>query len=503
VRNGPGPSTVVLECEGETPTRLEAAVSVEKPVVSGDPERRVGGSMGAEVEMSASGSDTPKKNEQRRVVSRRSFTASLGMAVLAAPFVQLLAGGTRRASAAPATRAKRFVVFFTPNGTVPARWRPTGGETSFSFPAGSILEPVAAFKDRLVVLDELDFKNANNHEGGMAAMLTGGPNAGAESGGKSIDQYLAGKIGGTTRLKSLEIGVQTSAWGGGQQTRISYAGPNQYVPPDDSPKNVFERVYAGVTGGGGGDDAAAAAAKRRKQSVIDAVRSDLGVLRGRLGGEEQRKLDVHVESIRELERSLGLGDTGGGGGPVAACERGASPAELAIYANDNFPAIGQTQMDLLVASLACGATNVASLMWAHTVAPHVFTWLSLADSHHGLSHNSDFNAAGVDNFVKAERWFSEQFAYLLGKLAATDDPAGGKLLDSTMVLWCKEMGDSREHVCTSVPMVIAGAGFTTGRYLRNGGASHARMLVSICQAFGLDTRTFGDPANGSGPLAGL
>jgi hypothetical protein len=503
VRNGPGPSTVVLECEGETPTRLEAAVSVEKPAVSSDPERRVGGSMGAEVEMSASGSDTPKKNEQRRVVSRRSFTASLGMAVLAAPFVQLLAGGTRRASAAPATRARRFVVFFTPNGTVPARWRPTGGETSFSFPAGSILEPVAAFKDRLVVLDELDFKNANNHEGGMAAMLTGGPNAGAESGGKSIDQYLAGTIGGTTRLKSLEIGVQTSAWGGGQQTRISYAGPNQYVPPDDSPKNVFERVYAGVTGGGGGDDAAAAAAKRRKQSVIDAVRSDLGVLRGRLGGEEQRKLDVHVESIRELERSLGLGDTGGGGGPVAACERGASPAELAIYANDNFPAIGQTQMDLLVASLACGATNVASLMWAHTVAPHVFTWLNLADSHHGLSHNSDFNAAGVDNFVKAERWFSEQFAYLLGKLAATDDPAGGTLLDSTMVLWCKEMGDSREHVCTSVPMVIAGAGFTTGRYLRNGGASHARMLVSICQAFGLDTRTFGDPANGSGPLAGL
>jgi hypothetical protein len=77
------------------------------------------------------------------------------------------------------------------------------------------------------------------------------------------------------------------------------------------------------------------------------------------------------------------------------------------------------------------------------------------------------------------------------------------LLDSTMVLWCKEMGDSREHVCTSVPMVVAGAGFTTGRYLRNAGASHARMLLSICRAFGLDTASFGDPANGSSPLAGL
>lgn len=434
---------------------------------------------------SMSGAPDSSRREIRRTVSRRAFTASLGMSLLAAPFVGLLTR-SRRAAAAPATAARRLVVFFTPNGTVPARWRPSGTTTSWSFPAGSILEPLGAWKERLVVLDGLEFKNANNHEGGMAAMLTGG--TGGASGGASLDQVVAAAIGGTTRLRSLEVGVQTSAWGGSVQTRMSYAGPGQYVPPDDSPSNVYTRLYGDAVPDGGADVALA-----RRQSVIDAVKGDLGALRSRLGGEEAHKLDKHLDSLRELERGLG-GGTCGGGTPVA---------NLPTYDNDSFPAIGRAQMDLLVASLACGATNVASIQWAHTVAPHVFTWLNQSEGHHGLSHMSDYNAAGVDEFVKAERWFTEQFAYLLGRLDATDDPEGGSLLDSTCVLWCKEMGDSRDHVCTNVPMVIAGAGFETGRYLKVPGKSHAQLLVSISNALGAPTASFGDPSHGSGPLAGL
>ena len=72
------------------------------------------------------------------------------------------------------------------------------------------------------------------------------------------------------------------------------------------------------------------------------------------------------------------------------------------------------------------------------------------------------------------------------------------------MVWAKEMGDSRAHVCTDVPFVLAGGGaFTAGRYLRTNGASHARLLVSICQAMGLATTTFGNPATGAGPLPGL
>ena len=73
-------------------------------------------------------------------------------------------------------------------------------------------------------------------------------------------------------------------------------------------------------------------------------------------------------------------------------------------------------------------------------------------------------------------------------------------------IWVRELGDSRLHVCESVPFVIAGSAggrFQTGRYLNYGNVSHSQLLVSLCQAFGMGLNTFGDPNTGEGPLGGL
>jgi hypothetical protein len=426
------------------------------------------------------------------MLSRRRFGFGLGAALLAAPFLGLLRGRARAGGSSGA--AQRLVVFFSPNGTVPAKWRPTGSGTSFNFPAGSILEPLAAHKDKLIVIDGLNFVGADNHEGGMANMLTGGGAASHESGGKSIDQFVAAAIGGASRFPSLELGVQTSAWGGSTQTRMSYGGPGQYVPPDDSPLSVYQRLYGDVVGTPQEVDASL----RRRQSVIDLVSDQLGSLSGALGGEEKVKLDAHLEAVRQMERNLG------GGG---SCEEGAPIGALAPYDNDSFPAIGRAQTDLLVAALACDATRVASIQWSHTVGPPVFSWLGLNEGHHSLSHMDDSNTAGVGDFVATERWFAEQFAYLLERMSELPDPGGdGSLLDSSVVVWAKEMGDSRAHVCTGVPFVLAGGAgghWQTGRYLQYDGESHTRLLVSLCRAMGLDNATFGDPAKGTGELAGL
>ena len=108
---------------------------------------------------------------------------------------------------------------------------------------------------------------------------------------------------------------------------------------------------------------------------------------------------------------------------------------------------------------------------------------------------------------QAERWFAEQFAYLVQRLADTPEADGtGTMLDNSLVVWAKEMGDSRQHTCQGVPFVLAGGAggrFKTGRYLKFQGESHGKLLVSLCQAMGLDTKTFGNPMVGNGPLAGL
>jgi uncharacterized membrane protein YgcG len=422
-------------------------------------------------------------------LSRRRFTQSLGAALFAAPFLGLLDAKPARADMSKT--AKRLVVFFSPNGTIHEHWRPSGSGTAFDFKPGSILEPLGARKSDVIICDGIDYVGVANHEQGMANMLTGGGGASSLTAGMSLDQFVASKIGGSSRFASLELGVQTSAWGGNVQTRMSYGGPGVFVPPDDSPKSVFDRLFGGAVGGSMGMSKLAA----RRKSVLDVVKGDLADLRGRVGAAEKAKLDAHLDAIHKSELASG-GVTGCAAPPMG-------PA-LDPYDNGSFPALTKAQIDLLVLSLACGATNVASLQMSHTVGPPVFSWAGCSDGHHSLSHSDDSSTKGVADFVAAERWVATQFKYLLDTLAATADPGGGTLLDSTLVVWCKELGDGRLHDCVSVPWVLAGGGvFAPGRYLNFGGAPHQKLLVSICHALGLTNPTFGDPSHGTGPLDGL
>jgi hypothetical protein len=426
---------------------------------------------------------------------RRAFGAALGASLVAGSFMPYAKGAPPSRTTAAAA-AKRLVVFFTPNGTVHKHWRPTGSGETFSFAKGSILEPLAAHASNLVICDGIDFMGFDNHAPGMAGMLTGNGNAATATRGMSVDQYVAANLGAGTRFDSLEFGVQTSAWGGQVQTRMSYSAAGTFVTPEDRPKSAFQRMFGNV----GGDPGAVDKALIRKRSILDAVKGDLADLYPKLAREEQIKLEQHLESLRKTEK----GTMGGGGG---TCATPTPVAEIDPYANDNFPAVGRAQMDLLVTALSCGLTRVASLQWSHTVSPTVFRWIGQTEGHHDLSHKDDSNVQGVADFVASERWFAEQFAYLLSALGATPEPGGsGSMLDNTLVFWAKELADGRKHDGKSVPFILAGkAGgyLRTGRYLNFNGAPHQKLLVSVCQAMGLTNPTFGDPSNGTGPLPGL
>ena len=407
------------------------------------------------------------------LLNRRQLVRYSAASLLAAPFCRLL--GRPAQAGVPTGAARRLLVVFSPNGTIHSQWRPSGGKTDFTLAGSEVLSPLEAHRDELLIMDGIDFEGVTNHEGGMGAMLTAG-------GGTSIDQHIADAIGGSSRFSSLELGALTSLWGGSTQTRMSYRD-GSYVTPDDNPLNVWTRLFGDL-----GD----ANLLARRQSVLDIANAELADLRSRLGVEEQHRLDEHLDSLRAVERSLS--DSG-------SCESPPSPGTISSSANDSFPDIVSAQLKLAVQALACGATNVASVQLSHTVSPTVFTWLGETDGHHSLSHCGDTDLSGMASFAACERWFSAQFAALLDDLALRSDPeTGGSLLDSTVVLWVKEMGDSRAHVCTDVPWIIAGGGgfFRTGRYLSLGGTHHDGILTSVCNAFGLTNTTFG--AGTTGPL---
>ena len=410
-------------------------------------------------------------------LNRRRLLQGGASAVLASPFVRLL-NPPARASTGDGT-AKRLLVFFTPNGTIHDHWRPSGAGGDYAFPAGSVMESLTPHRDSLLVIDNMDFCTGNNHEGGMAAMLTAG-------GLTSIDQLVANHIGSESRFSSLELGAQTSLWGGSIQTRMSYRDGN-FVTPDDSPHNVFERLFGDV-----GDPVLLA----RRRRLIDIHRTEIADLRSRLGMAERLRLDAHIEALDAVERAV----TGGG-----TCESPVAPSYYDVNNNDNFPLVAQQQIDLAVLALTCGMTNVATIQLSHTVGPTVFTWIDQTDGHHSLSHAANEDAVNVANFVACERWYAEQFGYLLDQLAAAEDPeTGASILDDTLVFWAQELGDGRMHTCEAVPWVLAGhAGgyFRTGRMVDLAGVTHDAVLVSIAHAFGLDLETMG--VGTSGPAEAL
>lgn len=410
-------------------------------------------------------------------MNRRTLLAGGAASILAAPFVRLL---ERPARAAEVGTARRLLILHSPNGTIPAHWTPSGIGSSFSFPTGSILEPLAGRESDLLALSGMDFSTGDNHEGGMVSMLTAG-------GPISIDQVVADQIGGASRFRSLELSALTSAWGGSSQTRMVYRD-GAFVTPDDDPNNAWQRLFGEI-----GDPTSLG----YQASVLDLASSELADLKGRLGAAERSRLDLHLEGLRSIERSL-QGNTGSCEEPVLGSV--ASPQD-----NDSFPSVVRSQLDLAVAALACGSTNVCTVQMSHTVSPVVFTWLGQSSGHHDLSHTDDGNVAGVDQFVACERWYAEQLRYVLDALKDREDPdTGGAMLDSTVVLWAKEMGDSRMHVCRGVPWVLAGSGngfFSTGRHLDLAGATHDGVLTSIANAFGVDIERFG--TGNAGPVGVL
>lgn len=442
-----------------------------------------------------------------RRMSRRTILRGAGGAAIALPWLEAMA--PRRAQAATGP-AKRFVVMFSANGTIPSAWTPTAGTSETDFTLSPILSPLEPHKADVVVVAGLEQKGGggDGHQNGIGGMLTGqmlnsGPFAGvgaAPAGwpmGPSVDQRIAEGLAVPTQVRSLELGVQVGPadnWG-----RMIYRGANQPLPPDDDPASVYARVFSDLHT----DPAVLARLRKRRKSILDGVGTQFTRLSGRVGSADRQRVDAHLTAVREIETRL---TTDLVVNNPACHDPTVSPVSAA--SNDAFPMVGALQMDLLAMALACDITRVASLQWSRSVSQTRFTWLNVTSGHHDLSHRPDTEADAVSNLTKINTWYAQQFAGLISRLKATPDGAGGTLFDNTMLLWCNELGKGNTHSRLDAPYVLAGSAggaLRTGRYVsyEGQGLPHNNLLVSILNAMGLPDAKFGKPDWCTGPLTGL
>ncbi len=432
------------------------------------------------------------------MISRRRLLAA-GAATSALSLFPWL---ERRATAA--ALPPRLLLYYTPHGTVWDQYRCAGGETDFTF--SPILKPLEKHRERMVIVDGLEMDNGTDyyipHTYTMPVLWTGSPIDTASTlfcrddhdqcfgwgTGTSVDQMLATRLAPTTPYKTLELGYQCGNLHPAK--RMIYTSAGNTKNPLDDPAKAFQTLFGGDVDVGA---EAAARAELRRKSVLDAALADFGSRRSKLSESDKARLDTHAASIRELELSL----SGSGG----VCTKPTAPTDISAET-----AIDR-QSDLIAGVFGCGLTRIASFQLRIADNDNsLYPWLGLDEGgHHTLSHEND--AGTLATLAKLYTWYSQRFAYLLDRLAATPDADGGSVLDNTLVVWGSELGTGWSHSLSNVPFVFAGGAgerLRGGRYLKVENELTNRVLVTALDALGVkDVEKYGTTDTGSGPLSGV
>jgi hypothetical protein len=278
---------------------------------------------------------------------------------------------------------------------------------------------------------------------------------------------------------------------------MSYSASNVPMPPVDDPVLAYQRLFAGLNT----DPAGQKLLTAQRKLVLNSVLNDANKLKTKLGAADKQKLDQHLSSISQIEAHLANTVTVGG-----ACKDPGQPTDPGdIYGNDNYAAIGKLQMDLMVMALTCDITRVASIQWTRSVGMEVFDWLGCTDGHHTISHAPDTDGNSQNQLIAINNWYAKQMLYLIEQMKLIPE-GNGTLLDNTAILWVNELAIGNVHSHNDMRYLIAGGcggKIKTGRHLSFSGDSHNNLLLSMCQAMGLNKTSFGNPAYCSGPLTGL
>jgi hypothetical protein len=334
----------------------------------------------------------------------------------------------------------RFVLWFNGNGIPERYWIPA--DTGPEYRLTPCLAPLAPFRGDIHLVSGLDNPAArmpgpgNDHHRSMSGLVSGTPFSGRGAGGASIDQIIANKIGGSTRFRSLQVGVCQESHGESIHRNMSWAGYERALPPELVPHNLFDRIF-GTKERDWLD---------RKQSVLDAVRDDFADLKGSLGSNDGRRLEEHLASVRDLERAI-----------LALPPEYRKVEEPAIGGDGkDYPRIAKLQTDLLVHALASGQTRVATYMLTKCQSLVRLPWLGYTTlRHHDYTHTNAESPRAQRILRDICRWHVEEFAYLIARLKSIPE-GGGSLLDHCCLLFIHEHAEANVHKNNGLVAVLAG-----------------------------------------------
>jgi hypothetical protein len=123
------------------------------------------------------------------------------------------------------------------------------------------------------------------------------------------------------------------------------------------------------------------------------------------------------------------------------------------------------------------------------------------NGYHNLSHHGQVGET-VRQLEAVDRRQMGLLHKLLVGLSETSD-GSRRLLDSTMVLYGSNMGDSNTHDNTNLPILLAGGGFRHGQHLafnQDDNTPLCNLFLTMLHRLGVESDAFG---SSTGTLPGL
>ena len=393
----------------------------------------------------------------KKSIPRRAFLRGAG-AALALPFLDAMSPALSAAAARPI----RLSFIEVPNGIMMDQWTP---KTTGNFALTPVLQPLAKFHDRMLVLSGLDQNESEawptdvggDHPRACTAWLTG-THAHMTSGadlraGISADQVAAKHFGKYTQLASLEVGLESaevvgaceSAYSCAYYNTISWRNETTPLPMENRPRVIFERLFGDS---GSSDPNVRLARMQENRSILDAVTADVSRLRGKLGATDRGKIDQYLEAVRDIERRITLAE--------AQKDHKAPNVAGPIGIPDRFSDYYKLMADLQALAFQTDMTRVTTFQIGHEMSGRAYPETGFGDAHHSVTHHQG-DQEKIDKVIKVNIFHATMLAHFLEKLRSTPD-GDGSLLDHSLVLYGGALSDGNLHLYTNLPLLLVAGG---------------------------------------------
>jgi hypothetical protein len=407
--------------------------------------------------------------------TRRNFLKAAG-ATLALPWLDSFHGFAHAGDAK--TPPQRLLLICLPLGIYRDALIPT--EAGPNYTSTEYLSLIEDFRDQFTVISGLDHPGVNGGHSAEPRIFTGVPSN--KKNVRSLDQYVAGKVGQETRFDSLVLSAG--------RNEFSWNDSGTMIPSESRMARVYARLF-------GQEDEADTDRVLREigqgKSIMDLVQRQAKALQPSLSATDRDKLEEYFDSVRETERRL------------VKSERWVHTPKPQVRLpipqdpTDSAEIVRQLRnvCDITHLAFQTDSTRVVTFGYFQQNKVNI---PGVSNAYHALSHHGK-DPNNIAQLKLIEAAFFKELGRLLANLKSTREGVT-TLLDRTTIVVTSNLGNGSNHSNKDLPVLLAGGRFGHGQHLafKPSTIPLSNLYVSILNQFGLADTSFG---TSTGPLQGL